>query len=356
MGKAEEHVVVAETAGNTRQAGASAATAGEAGAETVSDSAAADNAGSVRGSSPAGGSGPARQARAATSPAADATPDLDVLLKDLQRLEEIVEGWDDSQRSVLLALRKTLETLHREALRHIIAEVKQEPAAMPRLRAALADPLVYAVLRHFGLVRASLQERVEQALERVRPMLAAHGGDVELLAVEPPDTVKLRLLGACDGCPASGLTLTAGVEKAIREACPEITRVECVSGLAEADDAQDGGVRFVSPFALQTQGEWLPACRLNEIPDGGMRVLEVGGHSLILSRNGTAVSCFSNACAHLAMPMDGGLVEDGILTCPHHGFRYDLRTGECLTVPEVQLQAHAVRVVGDQVEVLPDAS
>ena len=45
------------------------------------------------------------------------------------------------------------------------------------------------------------------------------------------------------------------------------------------------------------------------------------------------------------------LVEDGIITCPHHGFRYDLGSGECLTAPEVQLQSHAVRVIGSRVEV-----
>jgi nitrite reductase/ring-hydroxylating ferredoxin subunit len=49
--------------------------------------------------------------------------------------------------------------------------------------------------------------------------------------------------------------------------------------------------------------------------------------------------------------MAGGPLEDGILTCPHHGFRYALESGECLTAPQVQLQPHPVRVRGGEIEV-----
>ena len=51
------------------------------------------------------------------------------------------------------------------------------------------------------------------------------------------------------------------------------------------------------------------------------------------------------------MAIHDGEIEDGIITCPYHQFRYDLATGECLTAPAVQLQAHAVRIVGTRVEV-----
>ena len=72
---------------------------------------------------------------------------------------------------------------------------------------------------------------------------------------------------------------------------------------------------------------------------------------MILSRRGGIVACYQNACAHLGMTIHDGEIEDGIITCPYHQFRYDLATGECLTAPTVQLQAHAVRIVGNRVEV-----
>ena len=79
--------------------------------------------------------------------------------------------------------------------------------------------------------------------------------------------------------------------------------------------------------------------------------VELGGEDLILSRNGSVVSCFQNACAHLGLPLHDNAPKDGILECPHHGFQYELSSGECLTAPEVQLQSHAVRVVGTRVDV-----
>lgn len=56
-------------------------------------------------------------------------------------------------------------------------------------------------------------------------------------------------------------------------------------------------------------------------------------------------------CADLGLPLDGGTVESGIISCPHHHFQYDLSSGECLTAPEVQLKSHAVRVIGRRVDV-----
>jgi nitrite reductase/ring-hydroxylating ferredoxin subunit len=93
------------------------------------------------------------------------------------------------------------------------------------------------------------------------------------------------------------------------------------------------------------------AARLNEIPQGGVLPLTLDGEKLLLYRQDAIVSCMRNACAHLGLPLDDGVVEDGIITCPFHGFRYDLASGECLTAPEVQLLPHAVRVIGDRVEV-----
>jgi nitrite reductase/ring-hydroxylating ferredoxin subunit len=72
---------------------------------------------------------------------------------------------------------------------------------------------------------------------------------------------------------------------------------------------------------------------------------------VILFRRGAVVTCFEDACAHLGLELGSGEVADGIVTCPHHGFQYDLASGECLTAPEVQLQSHAVKVTGVRVEV-----
>lgn len=278
--------------------------------------------------------------------------DLDALLQDIERFDEIFAGWDDNQQGAVNAYRSSIDALHSEALRRLIRALSESPEALAVLKSSLSDELVYAVFRHLGVVKPSLQERIEGALETVRPMLASHGGGVDLIAVTPPDTVEVRFLGACDGCPASMLTFVAGVKKAIEDACPEITNIVQAKGLGGgASGRDDKSVQFVSPFALGHDADWQFAARLDEVPDGNVLKLHLSGEDVLLSRNGDVVSCFQNACAHLGMPLDDGPVDAGIVTCPHHGFRYDLRSGECLTAPEVQLQAHAVRVIGGKVEV-----
>ena len=71
----------------------------------------------------------------------------------------------------------------------------------------------------------SIKDRVIKALERVRPYLQSDGGDIELLEVTDDLSVKVRLKGACHGCPYSMQTLKAGVEQAIMKEVPEIKRV-----------------------------------------------------------------------------------------------------------------------------------
>lgn len=272
------------------------------------------------------------------------TSGTDDLVSDLERLESVIAGWEGSQRSVALAYRRAVDALHEAALRKLIAEVKGAPGALDALRAATADPLVYAVLRHHGLVRPSLQERVEEALASVRPMLATHGGNVELVAVVPPDRVEVRFLGNCDHCPSSTLTFVAGVRRAIEDHCPEIKLVRQVKGTGAARDTVD----FMSPFAGDS---WRFATLLDEIPEQGISSLTMEGEPLLFFRSGRSVACYRDACAHLGLPISGGALAEGRLTCPHHGFTYDLSSGECLTVPSVQLSPIAARVVGDRVEI-----
>lgn len=279
--------------------------------------------------------------------APDQRNDLSSLLHDIERLEEIFAQWDESPRLAARAYRQAIEALHGEALRRLVGALKADPAAASAMRHAAADETVYAVLRRHNILKPSVAERVENALAGVRPMLASHGGDVELVKVVPP-AIEVRFTGACDGCAASALTFHAGVKKAVEDACPDITEIVQVKGHA---GGAGQGANFTSPFALDLAGDWFAAARLDEIPEAGVRALPVNGQKLLLFRRGAVVSCFQNACAHLGFPIHDGEIEDGIIACPHHGFRYDLATGECLTAPEVQLQPHAVRVIGSRVEV-----
>jgi len=73
-----------------------------------------------------------------------------------------------------------------------------------------------------------MQEKIETALGKIRPSLNADGGDVELVEVTPDGVVKVRLTGACGGCPMSQMTLKMGIEKVLKEEVPEVKEVVAV--------------------------------------------------------------------------------------------------------------------------------
>jgi len=78
-------------------------------------------------------------------------------------------------------------------------------------------------------------ERVEKALDSIRPYLEADGGNVRVLDIKD-GLARLELLGACGNCPMSTMTLKAGVEEAIKKAVPEIKAVEAIN-ITSPDDA-----------------------------------------------------------------------------------------------------------------------
>jgi len=73
-----------------------------------------------------------------------------------------------------------------------------------------------------------MKEKVQKAIEIIRPNLQADGGDVELIDVSPDGIVKVKLTGACHGCPMAQMTLKAGIEKVIKSQVPEIKEVVAV--------------------------------------------------------------------------------------------------------------------------------
>ncbi len=74
-----------------------------------------------------------------------------------------------------------------------------------------------------------MKEQVEAALDKVRPALQRDGGDVELVEVTEDGVVKVRLTGACQGCPMAQMTLRMGIERMLKEMVPEVTTVEAVA-------------------------------------------------------------------------------------------------------------------------------
>lgn len=265
------------------------------------------------------------------------------LAQDLDRLEAITDQWETEKRGTARAIRSTVEALQAEAFRRLIRTIKDEPGGLAALKKAVDDPWVRSVLTFHGLLRPpepSLEEKVERALTQVRPTLKGHSGDVELVKVVSAEEVHIRLVGSCDGCSFSEATVRIGIESAIRAELPELKVLKVV----DPGVRSDGLVQLRSRIDGSPYGKpWQDAGADEAIAEGSLHSVELPGASVLLTRVEGTLKAFPNACTHLGMPLDGGTVQDGVLECPFHQFRYDLRTGECLTALEVQLVPLPVR-------------
>jgi Fe-S cluster biogenesis protein NfuA len=75
----------------------------------------------------------------------------------------------------------------------------------------------------------TFQKKIEEQIELIRPNLQSHGGDIELVEVDVDNNVKVKLTGACSGCPGAQMTLKNGVEKLLREKVPELKELIAVN-------------------------------------------------------------------------------------------------------------------------------
>ncbi|MGH7717562.1 MAG: NifU family protein [Gemmatimonadaceae bacterium] len=134
-------------------------------------------------------------------------------------------------------------------LRRVLEIVDEDDDAAARLFDRFVDDeLVESLLVLHGLHPVDVQTRIQRALDKVRPYLGSHGGDVKLLGVTD-GVVSLRLEGSCHGCDSSSLTMKLAVERAIEEAAPEVTRID-VDGVPEAPaPAHATGLLQISPPA-----------------------------------------------------------------------------------------------------------
>ena len=78
-------------------------------------------------------------------------------------------------------------------------------------------------------MKSLIEEQIEETLEKIRPMLAVHRGDVDFVSFDQTTGVaKVRLKGACHGCPLSQLTLKSGIEEMLKQKVPQIVAVEAI--------------------------------------------------------------------------------------------------------------------------------
>jgi Fe-S cluster biogenesis protein NfuA/nitrite reductase/ring-hydroxylating ferredoxin subunit len=247
----------------------------------------------------------------------------------IQELVEKIESLPDSDARDMLA--ETLETVlsfYGHGLQRILNLLNmQAPEGKKALQAILADPGVSGLLLIHGLHPVPLADRLQQALDKVRPYMESHGGDVELVSLEA-DHARLRLRGHCETCPSSTVTLELAVRAAIEEACPDLDGFE-VEGLAEKPDSFQH-VPAAAP-------EWTRIEAATSVPEGGFIHVATGSDPLFICKSGGQLYAYRDHCPACNLPLHLGELAGSVLTCSL-GHRFDVhRAGESPGDPALHL-------------------
>jgi Fe-S cluster biogenesis protein NfuA len=178
----------------------------------------------------------------------------------VERVQELLGSLDEIADPVAQArvqeLVGTVLELYGAGLERILGILQDAgDPALPIRDALLDDGIVASLLLIHGLYPIPLEERVMQALDSMRPFLASHGGNVELVSVEE-GVARLRLEGSCNGCPSSAATLEHALKEAIEEAAPDLLGLE-VEGVVGLETKSDGPPGLSLPM-VQVGAEALP--------------------------------------------------------------------------------------------------
>ena len=192
------------------------------------------------------------------------------------------------------------------------------------------DELVASLLAVHGLHPDDVETRVARALDGVRPYLGSHGGDVELLGVTDDGVVRLRMLGSCDGCPSSSVTLTLAVETAMQGAVPEVSAIDVEEPSAPATVIPVTALRSRLDGAPST---WTAAAGLADLAPGQTGVFEVAGLPVLGARVGSDLYAYRDRCPACGQSLAGAALErrlggrsgDAVLRCPACRAHYDVR-------------------------------
>jgi len=93
------------------------------------------------------------------------------------------------------------------------------------------------------------------------------------------------------------------------------------------------------------------AAKLSEVPNFGKKIVSVNGQEVLLVNIKGEIFASENECPHQGSPLQSGIVKDGYLSCPRHGYRFDLKNGNCLDNPAYVLKIYQVQLQGDEIHV-----
>ncbi|OBH97441.1 NifU family protein [Mycobacterium sp. E2733] len=193
----------------------------------------------------------------------------------------------------------------------------------PGLAERLAtDDLVASLLLVHGLHPHTVHRRVSDALDRVRPYLGSHGGDVDLIGIDG-DTVRLAFTGSCKSCPSSAVTLELAVQDAVRAAAPEVSSIEVVTAESAPGPAVIPAESLMAHLH-PTSSTWYPVPELAELAPGEVAGFLVSDTTLLVCRIGDLPLAYRDHCPVCDDSLAGARLRETLLSCPRCGTQFDI--------------------------------
>ena len=242
----------------------------------------------------------------ATDPSTEDAQELVERVQDLQaRLEALGQS---IPRGLADELVSAVVQMYGAGLERILATLLQGAAEGERIAGSLADdPLVATLLLIHDLHPVALEQRVQQALDSVRPYMESHGGNVELLSLER-GVARIHLQGSCSDCAASSVTLELAIKQALEEMAPDLEGLE-VEGLPAAELP----VVMSEPAGTPL---WFDVEAVASLADGTLAAVSVAGSDLVVANVEGSLLAYRDRCTSCGANLRDGLLMAGALSCP----------------------------------------
>jgi len=259
-----------------------------------------------------------------------------------QRLDELVKRFeahpDPAVQERVFELLQCVDTMHRAGLRSLNELLKTAGLQ----RRAVDDPEVRLLFDLYDLGEGGDQSRVEAVVASLRPVVDSSGGTLELIAAAG-DRVTVRLSTAA-GDPYNA-EWRAAVEHALLDALPDVSEVEVLT-----DQPAVSNFVPLSSLVLRRAPQWQPALALADLPTWTLRGIDVCDTRALLVRLGeNEVYAYRNQCPGTPFALDAAPIEDGVIRCPWHGCRFEVRGGRRLDAQAPGLGVLPVRITDGQV-------
>ncbi|BBZ48632.1 NifU family protein [Mycobacterium heidelbergense] len=215
--------------------------------------------------------------------------------------------------------------LYGAGLERIMGLVEDPGSDIPLAERLATDDLVASLLLVHGLHPHDVRRRVSDALDRVRPYLGSHGGDVDLIGVtDGPDGagVLLSFKGSCKSCPSSAVTLELAVQDAIRAAAPEVASIEVVT--AEPTGAAIPAESLLARVHSNGPASWHPVPELAELSPGEVAGFLVGGATMLACRVDGQTFAYRDHCPVCDDSLAGARLSGEQLRCPCCATAFDV--------------------------------